>query len=750
LLLTGSTAGAETFKVAYWNIKSGKGQVALPGNPITFVDTSNCTDPTQPLNAWGTGLVPQELAKLAADPRIVALGLGEAWLCGSPQRVRTALGWAASVSDRNGVSIVARYGFAGPEEWKQLDTSRAANPMDTKWVVRTRVCLDPACSNSVEMFTAHWGGGGSEVLDTQALETVTFMSGIPAGQPHILIGDLNTYETSTGCASLPLSSPLAFLRGGNYTDAWYYLNGSAEGYTGMTNRAGCGSPIGYAFKRIDYAWSKNILPVSMQRFGMVPPGEGAPSDHYGIIVEYPAPGSGALPDTTPPTASIASPSASASLSGAASVVAAAWDDRAVVRVDFLLDGAPLGSAYAAPYQVAWNTAQCANGSHSLQAVAYDAAGNAGPSSTITIDVYNAPPPPPPPLPSEIVMHAARTAVLAGAWRTVADAAAASGARVWHPNAGAPKLNTPLASPINYFEITFEAQAGVPYRLWLRAHAEANYWGNDSVFVQFSGSVTASGGAANRIGTTGAIPYVLEDCSGCNVSGWGWQDNGYGIGVLGPLVYFAQSGLQTMRVQGREDGISIDQIVLSPWLYLSTAPGAVRNDATILVETAGPPPPPPPPPSPPSGAFTWGVTLNSTASAGGLMKTSGCSGCAAGGSSVETIGAAGAVEFTPSFGHRLYAGLGRPDAPPGTLDINYSFSFWPDGGWDIRERNGYRAEGRFVAGDRFRIAVENGAVKYFKNGTLVYVSAVAPTSPLALNVALLTLNAAVESAIVVTQ
>src|SRR5436190_18563382 len=159
IVLTGSVAGAQTFKIAYWNIKSGKGQIALPGNPATFVDTSNCTDPTQPMNAWGVGIVPQELARLNADPGVVALGLGEAWLCGAPQRVRAALGWAATADERNGVSIVARYGFAGPLQRKQLDTSKAINPTDTMWVVRAPVCLNAACSASVETFTAHWGGG---------------------------------------------------------------------------------------------------------------------------------------------------------------------------------------------------------------------------------------------------------------------------------------------------------------------------------------------------------------------------------------------------------------------------------------------------------------------------------------------------------------------------------------------------------------------------------------------------------------
>jgi hypothetical protein len=279
------------------------------------------------------------------------------------------------------------------------------------------------------------------------------------------------------------------------------------------------------------------------------------------------------------------------MSGITIVAGDASDNRAVVRVDFLLDSAPLGSVTAAPYHVSWNTTLSANGAHSLQAIAYDAAGNAGPSSVVMVNVSNALAPPPPPPAAEIVVHAARTATLAGAWRSVLDGTAASGARLWHPNANAPKLTVPLAAPANYFEVTFPADAGVGYRLWMRASAEANHWANDSVFMQFSGSVTATGAPIHPIGSTSATWYVLEACTGCGVSGWGWRDNG-GMTGPGPLVYFAESGLQTMRVQGREDGISIDQIVLSPGVYLTQPPGSARNDTTILGETAAAPPPSP--------------------------------------------------------------------------------------------------------------------------------------------------------------
>jgi hypothetical protein len=188
--------------------------------------------------------------------------------------------------------------------------------------------------------------------------------------------------------------------------------------------------------------------------------------------------------------------------------------------------------------------------------------------------------------AEVVLWAANAPVRVGPWNPVSDSTAADGARLQNPNAGAAKLTTAVANPTNYFEMTFNAEADTPYRLWIRAKAESNSWANDSIFVQFSRSVTSSGNATWRIGTTSATEMNLEDCSGCGLSGWGWQDNGWGVGTLGPLVYFSAAGEQKLRIQYREDGIAIDQIVLSPAEYLSSAPGAVKNDATILPESGG--------------------------------------------------------------------------------------------------------------------------------------------------------------------
>jgi hypothetical protein len=147
-------------------------------------------------------------------------------------------------------------------------------------------------------------------------------------------------------------------------------------------------------------------------------------------------------------------------------------------------------------------------------------------------------------------------------------------------------------------MTFVAEQGVPYRLWVRGKATSNAWQNDSTWVQFNDSVNGSGAPLYQIGTTSAANVTIEDCSSCGLSGWGWNDNAIGAGVLGQPIFFASSGEHTIRVQVREDGLSIDQIVLSRDAFLTSAPGSTKDDGTILMETPGgttgePPPPPPP-------------------------------------------------------------------------------------------------------------------------------------------------------------
>ena len=182
---------------------------------------------------------------------------------------------------------------------------------------------------------------------------------------------------------------------------------------------------------------------------------------------------------------------------------------------------------------------------------------------------------------EIVLYAADANAIAGTWSLVPDATAAGGTRMWNPDKSAGKIRQPLPDPQNYFEISFQAEARVAYHLWIRGKADKDKRKNDSVFVQFSRSADANGAAAYRIDTVSGSQVNLADCNSCHLSGWGWQDNGQGAGVMGPAIYFDQPGAQTIRVQVNQDGFSIDQIVLSAERFVSAAPGALKNDATIL-------------------------------------------------------------------------------------------------------------------------------------------------------------------------
>src|SRR6266480_137514 len=97
-------------------------------------------------------------------------------------------------------------------------------------------------------------------------------------------------------------------------------------------------------------------------------------------------------DTTPPSVSITSPASGTIVGGTISVTASASDNVGVVGVQFLLDGLNTGAeAAAAPYSASWNTTTASNGSHSLTAVARDAAGNRTTSAPVAVTVSNGAP-----------------------------------------------------------------------------------------------------------------------------------------------------------------------------------------------------------------------------------------------------------------------------------------------------------------------------------------------------------------------
>jgi hypothetical protein len=188
---------------------------------------------------------------------------------------------------------------------------------------------------------------------------------------------------------------------------------------------------------------------------------------------------------------------------------------------------------------------------------------------------------------EIVLYAGgdRGSWMTGNWSPVTDPTAAGGFRAYDRNAGAAKVTVSSSSPESTLTITFAPDPTLTYKLWVRLKAEKNSWANDSVWVQFSGSTDLTGTPAYRVGTSSGLPVSLEECVSCGVSGWGWEDDGWGaVNTNGVRLRFPEGGQQYIQIQTREDGVSVDQVVLSAGEYLTTRPGAAKNDATILKRT----------------------------------------------------------------------------------------------------------------------------------------------------------------------
>src|SRR3989442_4465224 len=98
----------------------------------------------------------------------------------------------------------------------------------------------------------------------------------------------------------------------------------------------------------------------------------------------------AIADVTPPTVSLTTPAAGATISGTVTISASATDNVGVVGVQSKLDSVTLGAEVsAAPYTISWTTTT--NGAHTLTAVARDAAGNTATSAAVSVTVANAPP-----------------------------------------------------------------------------------------------------------------------------------------------------------------------------------------------------------------------------------------------------------------------------------------------------------------------------------------------------------------------
>lgn len=185
---------------------------------------------------------------------------------------------------------------------------------------------------------------------------------------------------------------------------------------------------------------------------------------------------GATPDTTPPTTSITAPANGATVSGTTTVTASASDNVGVTKVEFYLDNVLQSTSTTSPYSWSWNTTTSANGSHSLNSKAYDAAGNVGTSATVTVTVSNVADTTPPTAPTNLV---ASTPTIGNtkrkinlSWTASTDNVGVTGYQIWRATSATGPF-TQIATTTATSYTNGGLTSGTTYWYYVKAYDAAN-------------------------------------------------------------------------------------------------------------------------------------------------------------------------------------------------------------------------------------------------------------------------------------
>jgi peptidoglycan/xylan/chitin deacetylase (PgdA/CDA1 family) len=134
------------------------------------------------------------------------------------------------------------------------------------------------------------------------------------------------------------------------------------------------------------SWVTPVIPSNINglSFGLTLTSNGTLTIDDAAITDASPTGS---PDSTAPSVALTSPS-SGTVSGAVSISANASDNVAVDHLDFLVDGAVVGTEVNSPPSFSWNSRSVPNGNHVIRVRAVDTAGNATTTTGVTVFVAN--------------------------------------------------------------------------------------------------------------------------------------------------------------------------------------------------------------------------------------------------------------------------------------------------------------------------------------------------------------------------
>lgn len=147
---------------------------------------------------------------------------------------------------------------------------------------------------------------------------------------------------------------------------------------------------------------------------------------------------------------------------------------------------------------------------------------------------------------------------------------------------------------------------------------------------------------------------------------------------------------------------------------------------------------------------WINVINCTIAGASLQKTAGRTDSAdAGARSQQTVTSGDAyLEFTAGDSNKiLFCGLTHAAIGTGYVEIDFAIKLTEIGVAEVRENNVYTGEIPYRTGDMFRVAVQAGVVRYYKNGGLFQSSLKSPAYPLFGDASFLTLGGRIDNAVI---
>jgi hypothetical protein len=227
-------------------------------------------------------------------------------------------------------------------------------------------------------FTARWDSttvaNGSHTLAAKATDTAgnsTMSAGVSFTVNNVQpprVSVTNPTANSTVSGAIAVSATASDSLG--VTGVQFYLDGAA---------------LGSQVTAAPYTVSLNTKQLANGSHTLA----ATATDTAGTSATSPAVSFTVFNDTQPPTVSVTGPTSNSTASRAVTFSATASDNVGVTGLQFYLDGTAWGSVYtAAPYTASWDSTTVGNGTHTLAAKAWDAAGNTTMSSAVSFTVNN--------------------------------------------------------------------------------------------------------------------------------------------------------------------------------------------------------------------------------------------------------------------------------------------------------------------------------------------------------------------------